>query len=88
MAISDYLKLIKSESSKFMRVNPHFPNWIRWAQGYGAFTVDASLRDVRKEYIINQKEHHGVVSFVNEYMTLLREAGIELNENELDEEFN
>lgn len=25
IAVADFIKLVKSESSKFMRVNPHFP---------------------------------------------------------------
>ena len=44
IAVSEFVKLIKTETSKFMRVNPHFPKWEGWSEGYGGFTVDASLR--------------------------------------------
>ncbi len=57
-AVSEFVKLLKTESSKFMRVNPHFPQWQGWAEKYGAFTVDASLRETRRQYIMNQKRHH------------------------------
>lgn len=36
-----------------MRVNGLFPFWDRWAEGYGGFTVDASLREARKLHIMN-----------------------------------
>lgn len=75
IAVADFIKLIKSESSKFMRVNPHFPLWKKWAPKYGAFTVDASSREVRRRYIMSQKEHHKRISFREEYRNFLREAG-------------
>lgn len=55
IAVADFVKLLKSETSKFMRVNPHFPGWQGWAEGYGAFTVDASGREARVRYIKSQK---------------------------------
>lgn len=76
ISVAEYVKLIKTESSKFLRVNPHFPTWRRWAEGYAAFTVDASLRETRVEYIKNQKEHHRGVSFSEEYDDMLAKAGI------------
>ena len=76
MAVADFVKLLKSESSKFMRVNPHFPTWRGWAEGYGAFTVEASKRATRVKYIMNQKEHHAKVSFVDEYRSFLIENGL------------
>ena len=75
LAIADFIRLLKTESSKFMRVNPHFPNWERWADGYGIFSVDASSREMRKQYIINQSEHHKRFDFKEEYRNFLMEAG-------------
>lgn len=74
-AVADYVKILKSETSKFMRVNPHFPRWERWAEGYGCFTVDASLRAIRVKYIMDQKLHHQNRGFADEYRNLLNEAG-------------
>ena len=75
-AVADFVQIIKSESSKFMRVNPHFQFWKKWAIKYGAFTVDVSLREVRKKYIMNQKEHHRKRSFADEFRELLLEYGL------------
>lgn len=76
LAVADYVRIVKGETSKFMRANRNFPNWTAWAEGYGGFTVDASLREVRKNYIMNQKQHHATTSFDDEYAALLAEAGI------------
>ena len=75
MAVSDFIKLLKAESSKFMRVNPHFPQWEKWAAEYFVASVDASLRLNRIEYIKNQKQHHSRLSFADEYRTFLKEYG-------------
>ncbi len=77
LAVAEVMKLLKIESSKFLSRNIHFPNWDGWAEGYGGFTVEASLRDVRKQYIINQREHHSSRSFEDEYHSLLQENKIE-----------
>ncbi len=77
MAVSDFVKIIKSESSKFMTVNNHFPVWHGWAEGYAAFTVDASLREMRRRYIINQKVHHAKRDFADELREFLLENGID-----------
>ena len=77
MAISDYMKLIKTESSKYMRSNRNFPLWKGWGEEYACVSVDASSRQVRIDYIRNQKEHHRKVSFTEEYEDFLREYGFD-----------
>ncbi len=75
-AVADVMKLLKIESSKFMQKNDHFPNWNGWSEGYGGFTVDASSREIRKQYILNQRHHHSSKSFEEEYEILLKENQI------------
>lgn len=76
VAVASFVQTLKTESSKFMRVNGHFPLWRAWADRYGAFSVDASSRESIRRYIIGQKEHHRSQSFVEEYRKLLMNAGI------------
>ncbi len=76
MALAEYVKVLKAETSKFLRVNPDFPNWEKWAEGYAAFTVDADSRETRRQYIINQKEHHCKVSFDEEFRQILAAHGL------------
>lgn len=88
LSVSDFVKLLKGESSKFMRVNKNFPLWNGWAEGYGGFSVDASLLEVRIRYIMNQKQHHGRVSFVDEYKDMLRSVGFPEDTPILGDEMN
>lgn len=80
IALSDFVQLLKAESSKFMRVNPNFPNWQGWTAGYGAFTVSSDIREAVRRYIMNQKQHHCHHSFADEYKTILMEAGIKYDD--------
>ena len=47
-----------------------------WQEGYGAFSVSASHRDVVRHYIEHQAEHHARRTFEEEFMTILRKCGI------------
>lgn len=75
-SLSETVKLLKSESSKFMAVNNHFYAWEGWGEGYSAFSVDASTREARRQYIMRQREHHATHSFEREHIELLHENGI------------
>ncbi|MDE6266549.1 MAG: IS200/IS605 family transposase [Muribaculaceae bacterium] len=77
LSVSQIVKIIKSESSKFMRINPNFRFWRGWGEGYGAFTVSPSARDKVINYILNQKMHHAGISFEMEYTDMLSSAGLE-----------
>jgi REP element-mobilizing transposase RayT len=46
-----------------------------WQEGYGAFSVSQSQRQVVADYIAHQAEHHRKWSFEHEFMTLLRKSG-------------
>jgi putative transposase len=83
ITIAEVMKKVKAVSSLW--VNQTFMNMtnFEWQVGYGAFSV--SHYDLNKtiEYIKNQKEHHKIHSFENEYIRLLKENDIEYNEKYL-----
>ena len=54
-----------------------------WPDGYGAFTVSASRVANGQRYIQHQGEHHRKRTFQEEYVDLLREAGIAFDERYL-----
>jgi putative transposase len=54
-----------------------------WQDGYGAFTVSASLLETVKRYIARQEEHHRKETFQEEYIELLRRSGVEFDERYL-----
>lgn len=76
IAVAEFVRVLKAESSKFMRACDKFPYWQGWSAKYGGFCVDASSREVRRQYIIHQKEHHKGMDFATEYRKLLTEAGL------------
>ncbi len=55
-----------------------------WQEGYGAFTVSASLREAVRHYIAQQEEHHRVRTFREEYVDFLIKSGVEYDERYLD----
>jgi putative transposase len=54
-----------------------------WQDGYGAFTVSASLIRTLKDYIGRQEEHHAKKSFQEEYLEFLKLNGAEFDERYL-----
>ncbi len=75
MSVSSFVQTLKAETSKFMRANPHFPQWNGWANGYGGFTVSSGDRQAVYDYIRNQFEHHRKRSFAEEYRQFLIDNG-------------
>jgi len=75
--ISDFVRDIKSGSSKFISDN----NWVEgkfaWQEGYGAFSYSNSQIDKVINYILNQEEHHKKRTFKEEYLNLLKKNEIE-----------
>ena len=70
-------------SSGFIKNENIFPDFNGWQDGYGAFTYSISAKDNLIEYVKNQKKHHQIVSFRDEYISLLKEHGIEFEEKYL-----
>ena len=52
-------------------------------EGFGAFTYSIKEKDRLIEYVKNQREHHKKITFLDEYIALLNEHGIEFDEKYL-----
>ncbi len=83
LSLADYLKEVKTGSSKWIKEENVFSDFTGWQDGYGAFTVSLEHKETLIEYIRTQPEHHRTVSFQDEYKQLLREAGIAFDEKYL-----
>lgn len=85
VALSDFMRDMKTATSKFMKANrdTKFPMFDGWEPEYYASTVSKSDVASIKQYIINQKEHHKVLSFRDEFLRLCRNHGIEVDERYL-----
>jgi putative transposase len=76
IAASDMLRLIKTNSSKWMReVKGHAR--FGWQEGYAAFSVSESLVVAVRRYIRNQAMHHRRQSFQEEFVAMLERHGVE-----------
>ena len=78
MALAKAVQLLKANSSKWMNEKRgHFA----WQEGYGAFSVSISNTATVAKYTRNQEYHHRKMTFEQEYRTLLKKHGIQLNAN-------
>ena len=76
IAVSEFMKVLKGETSKWLKENPDFPDFRGWGEGYAGFTYSIKEKDTVFQYIKNQKVHHHVKSFAEEYREFLIENGL------------
>ena len=73
LTLSKVVQELKGNTSRWLNeLKPRF----EWQQGYSAFSVSQSQRQVVIDYIDRQTEHHARWSFEQEYLTLLKRSGI------------
>jgi len=75
--ISDLVRDIKSNSSKFMNQKKFFPGKFEWQEGFGVFSYSHSQVDKVYKYIENQEIHHKNKTFREEYIELLQKFNVE-----------
>ena len=82
-SIADLLRVLKTNSSRW--VHEQFPEHrsFGWQAGYGTFTVSGSRAAAVTEYIEAQRVHHRRVTFQEEFLTFLKKNGIAYDERDL-----
>lgn len=83
MAISDLVRDIKNNSSKFINEQQFIKSKFSWQEGYGAFSYASSQVENVYQYILNQEEHHKKKTFKEEYIDFLNNYQIDYNEKYL-----
>ena len=80
LSLASFVQRVKTASSKWLKINPHFQDFRGWGHEYGGFSYN--LRDKNKiiNYILRQKEHHRQTTFAEEYRAFLEENGISIDE--------
>ena len=58
MTLSDFVKQIKTESSRWIKKRHARYHAFSWQDGYAAFSVSSSILEKTRIYIQNQAEHH------------------------------
>ena len=79
-AVADVVRVIKANSSKWVRETGEISAWGGWQSGYGAFTASYSQLANIVRYIAKQESHHRKLTFQDEYREILRRHGLEWNE--------
>ena len=74
--ISEAMRVMKSNSSKWLgETYPELLGW-GWQRGYGAFSVSLSALEKVVAYIDGQAEHHRAMTFEEELFALLDRHGV------------
>lgn len=82
-SLSDLMRHIKQDSSKWINDNRLTGSHFAWQEGYGAFSYGKSQLPAVVKYIENQEEHHKKRSFLDEYRQFLDAFGIEYDDRYL-----
>ena len=83
MSVSDFVKTIKANSSRWIKTLDKYYENFAWQEGYGAFCVSPSLLKKTIRYIETQEEHHHKESVRAEFIRFLQENDIEFDERYL-----
>jgi len=81
--LADFMRELKKASSVWVHDEIGLAKFA-WQEGYGAVTVGPTSRDGVKRYIANQEEHHRKLTFREELVSLLEQAGVEYDPKWLD----
>ncbi|CAM3302710.1 IS200/IS605 family transposase [Aequorivita lipolytica] len=78
-SLSDLMKFVKQDSSKWINQKGFVNRKFSWQAGYGAFSYSKS--DVQNviNYIKNQEAHHKTKTFTEEYLQLLKDFEIDFD---------
>ena len=80
VTIAELVEAIKTDTSKWTKTKGQPFRNFHWQKGYGAFSVGQSEVIGVKQYIRDQKEHHRLISFQDEYREFLREFAVPFDE--------
>lgn len=83
MALSEWMRRLKGESSKWISGQWPALKAFSWQDGYGAFSVGQSQVADTIQYITRQREHHAKSSFENEYRKFLMMHNLPVDERYL-----
>ena len=79
ITLSQFVSLIKSHSSKWLRESYPALRGFHWQSGYAGFSVQRRGDEALHEYIRSQEEHHRTVTFQEEYLKLLRRHKVDFD---------
>ena len=78
--VADVLRVVKTNSSRWVRRTLAEGRGFAWQTGYAAFSVSQSSAGGVAQYIREQAKHHRRVSFQEELIAFLKKNGVEYDE--------
>ena len=82
LCLADFMRVLKGESSEWVHRELGVADF-EWQEGYGAFTVSPNQIEKVRHYVEHQTEHHRTKTFQEEYVELLKLAGVDYDERYL-----
>ena len=79
-SFSDLMRVVKSETSKWINDKGLTQQTFRWQQGFAAFSYSRSKINVVGNYIANQEKHHAKKSFIEEYKQCLKDFHVDYDD--------
>jgi len=76
--VADMVREVKRSSTDWIRTHTGLKTF-QWQEGYGVFTVGWREKDIIKRYIADQEAHHDKKTFHEEYLAMLKEAGVDFD---------
>ena len=83
LSLSDVVRVLKSNSARWLHQKSECYKSFAWQTGYGAFTVSEPRLNVLVSYIANQQKHHSKISFRDKFLEFLNENRIKYDERYL-----
>ncbi len=80
ITIANWMRDLKRISS--VHIKQQVPQFA-WQSGYGAFAVEHGRLSQVAAYVRSQEEHHRIVTFQDELRALLKEVGVQWDEEHL-----
>ncbi|BDU24082.1 MULTISPECIES: IS200/IS605 family transposase [unclassified Flavobacterium] len=88
VSLSDLVRVIKTNSSKFINEQRWINGKFEWQTGFGAFSYGHSQLTNVIKYIENQEEHHKTKTFREEYIAFLKLFNIDFKNEYLFDDVN
>jgi REP element-mobilizing transposase RayT len=79
-ALSELVRDIKANSSRFINEKRWVMGRFSWQEGFGAFSYSRSQLGAVIRYVDNQQQHHAKKSFRDEYTALLEKFRVDYDQ--------
>jgi putative transposase len=80
VTVAELVEVLKRETSKWIKQRAADQGTFHWQNGYSVFSVSQSLVNQVAEYIERQPEHHGRMSFQEEFRAICAKHNLEIDE--------